>query len=225
MSCPLKLSEYACRAGTTTAYHWGEEINATMANYGGNVGQTSNTGSYGSNPWGFFDMHGNVWEWTADWYGAFSIRSFERTHGCGFGLVPGPKGWFTAMTAVRTCVLLSAQQNPPERRRLQTWLPSRLQTNHRATHRSKFHYHTYYIETNRWAPSWVSSMPPIREGDEITYHLVRGEGTGITPFLLWMPTAPSRPPVSSILKPTHRLIQSVFKPGMNLMLPLKAILR
>ena len=67
--------EYACRAGTTTAYSWGNDINSTRANYnwdgGGTSGndfkQTRNVGQYAANPWGFFDMHGNVWEWVHDW--------------------------------------------------------------------------------------------------------------------------------------------------------------
>jgi len=70
--------EYACRAGTTTAYSWGNDINSTRANYnwdgGANSGidfkQTRDVGLYAANPWGFFDMHGNVWEWTTDWYQA-----------------------------------------------------------------------------------------------------------------------------------------------------------
>jgi formylglycine-generating enzyme required for sulfatase activity len=62
--------EYACRAGTTTAYSWGDTITSTDANYNRNVDQTSDVGNYAANPWGFFDMHGNVWEWTADWYNA-----------------------------------------------------------------------------------------------------------------------------------------------------------
>ena len=70
--------EYACRAGTTTMYSWGIDINATRANYnwdgeptdGNDFKQTRNVGQYAANPWGFFDMHGNVWEWTADWYQA-----------------------------------------------------------------------------------------------------------------------------------------------------------
>ena len=63
--------EYACRAGTTSAYSWGNDINATRANYkGSGVSQTRDVGYYDANPWGFFDMHGNVWEWTADWYQA-----------------------------------------------------------------------------------------------------------------------------------------------------------
>ena len=63
--------EYACRAGTSTTYSWGNDINATRANYNvSGLSQTRDVGYYAANPLGFFDMHGNVWEWTADWYGA-----------------------------------------------------------------------------------------------------------------------------------------------------------
>ena len=63
--------EYACRAGTSTVYSWGNDINATRANYNvSGLSQTRDVGYYAANPWGFFDMNGNVWEWTADWYQA-----------------------------------------------------------------------------------------------------------------------------------------------------------
>ena len=63
--------EYACRAGTTTAYSWGDTIDGSKANYSiSGLSQTTDVGQYAANPWGFFDMHGNVYEWTADWYGA-----------------------------------------------------------------------------------------------------------------------------------------------------------
>jgi formylglycine-generating enzyme required for sulfatase activity len=63
--------EYACRAGTTTKYSWGDSITKNDANYdyrniGRTIGRTTIVGSYSPNPWGFFDMHGNVFEWTAD---------------------------------------------------------------------------------------------------------------------------------------------------------------
>jgi formylglycine-generating enzyme required for sulfatase activity len=61
--------EYACRAGTTTAYHFGDTLTREQANFGG--GQTSEVGKYPANAWGLKDMHGNVWEWCNDWYGDY----------------------------------------------------------------------------------------------------------------------------------------------------------
>ena len=65
--------EYACRAGTTTAYSWGDSITTEQCELlSSGYSQTRDVGLYSANPWGFFDMHGNVWEWTADWYAAYS---------------------------------------------------------------------------------------------------------------------------------------------------------
>ena len=58
--------EYACRAGTTTPYHFDETITEQLANYGGNVGETTPVGKYPPNAFGLYDMHGNVWEWCQD---------------------------------------------------------------------------------------------------------------------------------------------------------------
>jgi formylglycine-generating enzyme required for sulfatase activity len=75
--------EYACRAGTTTPYHYGATICTELANSNGTEmygegemgvyrGQTTDVGSFPANPWGLHDMHGNVWEWCADnWHGNY----------------------------------------------------------------------------------------------------------------------------------------------------------
>lgn len=59
--------EYACRAGTTSRYSFGDAITPVYANYGDSgLGRTSLVGAYPANPWGLHDMHGNVWEWIED---------------------------------------------------------------------------------------------------------------------------------------------------------------
>lgn len=61
--------EYACRAGTTTAFNWSSNsITSYQANYRLYMHKTAAVGSFAPNTWGLHDMHGNVWEWCSDWF-------------------------------------------------------------------------------------------------------------------------------------------------------------
>jgi formylglycine-generating enzyme required for sulfatase activity len=63
--------EYACRAGTTTTFSYGNSVNNNYMWYWDNSSSTTHTvGSKRANPWGLYDMHGNVREWCLDCYGS-----------------------------------------------------------------------------------------------------------------------------------------------------------
>jgi formylglycine-generating enzyme required for sulfatase activity len=81
--------EYACRAGTTTPFAFGETITPELANYDANCTyangpngeyrqQTTPVGSFPANAWGLQDMHGNVWEWCLDcWHANYQDAPFD----------------------------------------------------------------------------------------------------------------------------------------------------
>ncbi len=98
--------EYACRAGTTTPFYLGSGLHSGQANFYGlyeydasvgtidnangiYLGQTTAVGSYAANPWGWYDMIGNVSEWCQDWLGVYPG-----------GSVTDPQGAVTGWTRV-----------------------------------------------------------------------------------------------------------------------------
>lgn len=71
--------EYACRGGTSSAFYVGEQLSSHHANFDGNypygqaprhlyLKRTCAVGRYPPNPFGLYDLYGNVWEWCSDWY-------------------------------------------------------------------------------------------------------------------------------------------------------------
>jgi len=71
--------EYSCRAGTSTAYSFGDSLSKSDANFAGN--SIKEVGSYKPNAFGLYDLHGNVVEWCEDWSGDYPV-----------GAVTDPKG-------------------------------------------------------------------------------------------------------------------------------------
>ncbi|MCP9772468.1 formylglycine-generating enzyme family protein [Synechococcus sp. Tobar12-5m-g] len=104
--------EYACRAGTTTPFHFGDTISPELANYNGdyvyfdgpkgiNREQTTpvlGVGQFPANAWGLQDMHGNVWEWCLDeWH-----ESYEGAPTDGRAWVDGEEGEKSSETEKRS---------------------------------------------------------------------------------------------------------------------------
>jgi len=101
--------EYACRAGTKTPFSTGHRIQTNQANYDGTYGyadsgaepgvalqRTQPVGSYPANPWGLYDMHGNVWEWVQDcWQNNYTGAPKDGSaglDGCGISRRPVLRG-------------------------------------------------------------------------------------------------------------------------------------
>ena len=76
--------EYACRAGTTTAFSFGDMLTTKQARFDAQDGPVP-VKSFPANSWGLFDMHGNVWEWTSDWYDSTEIKRVIRGGSWYFG--------------------------------------------------------------------------------------------------------------------------------------------
>ena len=110
--------EYACRAGTTTPFHYGETITSELANYfahtisyadepkGESRGKTTPVGQFPPNAFGLYDMHGNVWEWCQDnWHenyrrapkdgSSWNTKAWNFIFGSPFRRVVRSGSWFS----------------------------------------------------------------------------------------------------------------------------------
>jgi formylglycine-generating enzyme required for sulfatase activity len=118
--------EYACRAGTTGPFSTGANITTDQANYNGNFSyngarrgrdrtETTQSGSFAPNPWGIYDMHGNVWDWCWDWKAAYPAENAANPAGPASGSYKTARGgsWRVGAQSLRSALRGS---NPPEDR-------------------------------------------------------------------------------------------------------------
>jgi formylglycine-generating enzyme required for sulfatase activity len=115
--------EYACRAGTTTAFNSGKDLTnpngadsaLNEVGNGGGYNTDSKVGSYKPNAWGLYDMHGNVWEWCLDWYDSeyYSVSPAEDPAGPTTGSARVIRGGSSHSQASKDCRSAKRSNNNP----------------------------------------------------------------------------------------------------------------
>ncbi|MDR3054849.1 MAG: formylglycine-generating enzyme family protein [Zoogloeaceae bacterium] len=105
--------EYAARAGTSGAYHFGDDVSnlGRYAWYEGNSGGRSHpVGQKQVNPWGLYDMHGNAWEWVADAYNAnYDVRGSNAQSGKSLPRVLRGGSWNINSWSLRAAFRIGSQ--------------------------------------------------------------------------------------------------------------------
>ena len=104
--------EYSARAGSQTAYWYGNDADrlGDYAWFARNAeGQTHAVGSKPANPWGLYDAHGNVWQWTSDWYGKYPTSRQTDPVGAASGSYRALRGggWGSVALVVRAGTRMS----------------------------------------------------------------------------------------------------------------------
>jgi len=121
--------EFACRAGTTTPFWFGNAISPARANYNGNILYSGGGGgsdyrvtttpvdTFKPNPWGLYDMHGNVWQWCSDWLGEIPAADATDPLGPDYGTARVLRGgsWADTPRFLRSAC---RESTPPDQSRI-----------------------------------------------------------------------------------------------------------